>query len=155
MILDSLKSVANYLQLSTCIRQAFDFIAKNDLISMAPGNYVLDGENMFLTIAELSGKSQDQAFIEAHKKYIDIQIVLQGQETMGWLSIENCKHEMEPYHPEKDIVFFTDKPTTFLTLNEGEFVVFFPEDGHAPGIGKGPIKKAIVKILVETTKPTN
>lgn len=154
MILDSLKSATNYLQLSTRIRQAFDFIANHDLKNMAPGKYMLDGENLFLTIAELSGKSHDQAFAEAHKKYIDIQIVLQGQETMGWLSIDHCKHEMEPYLAENDIVFFADKPTTFLTLNEDEFVVFFPEDGHAPGIGKGPIKKAIVKVLVETTKPT-
>ena len=67
---------------------------------------------------------------------------------MGWTSIEHCTNEIDSYNPEKDIIFYADKPTTYITVNPGEFVIFFPEDGHAPAIGNGPIKKAVVKVLV-------
>jgi len=150
MILDSLKNAPVYLHLNSLFNQAFDFIEKNDPTNMEPGKYVLDGDFLTITIAEINGKKQDSAKLEAHNKYIDIQIVLRGQETMGWAALERCPNEMAPYNPEKDITFYLDKPTTYLTVNPGEFVVFFPEDAHAPAIGNGPIKKAIVKVLVQS-----
>jgi len=150
MILDSLKNAPIYLHLNSLFNQAFDFIEKNDPTNMKPGKYILDGDYLTITIAEIDGKKQESAKLEAHKKYIDIQLVLRGQETMGWAALEKCTHEMDPYNPEKDITFYLDKPTTYLTVNPGEFVVFFPEDAHAPAIGNGPIKKAIVKVLVQS-----
>jgi len=151
MILDSLKNAPIYLPFNFLFNKAFDFIEKNDLTKMEPGKYVLDGDNLILTIAEIDGKNQNIAKLETHKKYIDIQLVLCGQETMGWAALEKCTHETEPYNPEKDITFYSDKATTYLTVNPGEFVVFFPDDAHAPAIGTGPIKKAIVKVLVQST----
>ena len=121
---------------------------------MEPGKYELDGEKLYITIAEFDGKHAEAAKLEAHKKYIDIQIVLSGQETMGWSSIDNCKNEVDPYNSEKDILFFTEKPSTYVIVNPEEFVIYFPEDGHAPGISNGRIKKAIVKVLVETSLRT-
>jgi len=109
---------------------------------------MLDGDHLFISLVELDGKKPEAAKMEAHKKYIDIQIVLSGQETMGWTAIENCKNEINPYNAENDIVFYTDKPTTYVTVNPGEFAIFFPEDGHAPAISDGRIKKAIVKVLI-------
>lgn len=154
MILDSLKSAPNYYNLNSRFKEAFDFIKKNDLNGMKPGKYLLDGENLFITIAEFDGKQADEAKLEAHKKYIDIQIVLSGQETMGWSCIDNCKNVIDPYNSDKDIIFFSEKPSTYLIVNPEEFAIYFPEDGHAPGISKSRIKKAIVKVLVETSLRT-
>jgi YhcH/YjgK/YiaL family protein len=151
MILDSLKDSTTYFNLNPRFRQAFDFIRENNLADMAAGKYTLDGENLFITIAEIDGKAAGEAKTEAHRKYIDIQIVLCGQEIMGWTAVEKCQHVSESYHAEQDIIFYEDKPTTYLTVNPGEFVVFFPEDGHAPAIGNGRIKKAVVKVLVQNT----
>jgi len=151
MILDSLKSAPIYFNLNSRFKEAFDFIEKNDLEGMEPGTYLLDGENLYMTIAEFDGKQPESAKLEAHRKYIDIQLVLQGQETMGWSTIENCKNESDPYNSEKDIVFFTEKPTAYVSVHPKEFVVFFPEDGHAPGISNNRIKKVVVKVLVETS----
>ncbi|MDD4920909.1 MAG: YhcH/YjgK/YiaL family protein [Bacteroidales bacterium] len=148
MILDSLKNASASFSLNPRFKQAFDFIQNNDLAKMEPGKLILDGENLFISLVELEGKKPEVAKMEAHKKYIDIQLVLAGQETMGWTAIENCINETEPYNGEKDIIFYTDKPTSYVTVNPGEFAIFFPEDGHAPAIGSGPIKKAIVKVLV-------
>ena len=148
MILDSLKNAAASVSLNPRFKQAFDFILNNDLSKMEPGKIVLDGDNLFVSLVEITGKKPEEAKMEAHRKYIDIQVVLTGQEKMGWTAIESCTHETDPYSAEKDIIFYTDKPTTYLTVNPGQFAIFFPEDGHAPAIGDGPIKKAIVKVLI-------
>jgi biofilm protein TabA len=148
MILDSLKNATASLPLNARFKQAFEFIRNNDLSKMEPGKTILDGDKLYITIMDIEGKTPEVAKMEAHKKYIDIQVVISGQETMGWTAIEHCTHESDAYNPDKDIIFYTDKPTTYVTVNPGEFVLFFPEDGHAPAIGKGAIRKAVVKVLV-------
>lgn len=148
MILDSLKNTAAAEKLHPLFKQAFDYIKANDLSQVAPGKIELDGANLFISVAEITGKTQDAAKMETHNKYIDIQIPIVGVETMGWLAGENCKNPIDAYNAEKDITFFTDKPSTYVQVQPGEFAIFFPEDGHAPAIGKGFIKKLIVKVLV-------
>ena len=58
------------------------------------------------------------------------------------------KEPTAPYNPEKDITFFADKPTTYVDVQPGEFAIFFPEDGHAPGIAEGNFRKVIVKVKI-------
>jgi len=148
MILDSLKNSNASLSLHPLFGKAFDYINNNDLLTMEPGKIILEGDQLYISIMDVEGKVPEAAKMEAHKKYIDIQVVIRGIETMGWTAIERCTHEIDPYNPEKDIVFYTDKPTANVTVNPGEFVIFFPEDAHAPCIGKGTIRKAVVKVLV-------
>ncbi len=148
MILDSLKNTAAAEKLHPLFKQAFDYIKANDLSQVAPGKIELDGANLFISVAEITGKTQEAAKMETHNKYIDIQIPIVGVETMGWLAGENCKNPIDGYNAEKDITFFTDKPSTYVQVQPGEFAIFFPEDGHAPAIGEGFIKKLIVKVLV-------
>jgi biofilm protein TabA len=148
MIHDSLNNAATYFSLNPRFQKAFEYILNKDLSKVAPSKIVLGGDDLYLSVAEIDGKKKEAAKVEAHKKYIDIQVVLNGQETMGWASIERCKEEIDPYNPVKDIIFYKEKPTSYMTVNPGEFVIFFPEDGHAPAIGDGPIKKIIVKVVV-------
>lgn len=148
MVLDSLDNAQNYYSLHPLFRQAFEYINQHDLSVVAPGKLVLDGDRLYISLMEIEGKTPEAAKLETHRKYIDIQVVLKGHETMGWAAIEHCKNETDSYNPDKDITFFTDKPSTNIAVNPGEFVIFFPEDGHAPAIGKGLIKKAVVKVLV-------
>lgn len=147
MILDSLKNAASTLALNPLFKQAFEFIQNNDLSKMEPGKTIIDGDKLFISVMEIEGKTPEAAKMESHVKYIDIQVVISGVETMGWTAIEHCTDAIEPYNAEKDLQFFTNQPSTYLTVNPGEFAIFFPEDGHAPGIGNGPIKKAVVKVL--------
>ncbi len=147
MILDSLKNAASTLAINPLFKQAFEFIQSNDLSKMEPGKTIIDGDKLFISVMEIDGKMPEAAKMESHVKYIDIQVVISGVETMGWTAIEHCTDAIEPYNAEKDLQFFTDKPSTFITVHPGEFAIFFPEDGHAPGIGNGPIKKAVVKVL--------
>jgi YhcH/YjgK/YiaL family protein len=148
MVLDSLKNAKSYYSLNPLFQKAFEYICNNDLSNVEPGKIVLEGDRLYISVMNVEGKTPENAKMEAHKNYIDIQVILKNSETMGWTAIENCKNEMDPYNPVKDIIFYTDKPTSYVTVNPGEFAIYFPEDGHAPCIGKGTIKKAVVKVLV-------
>lgn len=147
MILDSLRNATSIQALNPLFKKAFDFIQSHDLSAMEPGKTLIDGDKLFISVMEIDGKSVEAAKMESHQKYIDIQVVISGVETMGWTAIEHCNNALEPYNVEKDLQFFQDAPSTYVTVHPGEFAVFFPEDGHAPGIGNGPIKKAVVKVL--------
>ncbi len=148
MIVDALSNSVAAEKLHPLFKQAFDFLKSTDFSKVEPGKIVLDGDKLFVSIVETQGKTKETAKLETHNKYIDIQMPVVGKETMGWLAGENCKNKIDPYNTERDITFFTDKPTTYVELNPYEFAIFFPEDGHAPAIAEGTIKKAIVKVLV-------
>ncbi|MFR5871384.1 MAG: YhcH/YjgK/YiaL family protein [Alistipes sp.] len=91
---------------------------------------------------------RSRAPLEAHDRYIDVQIPLRvrGEERFGWRPRERCILPRGEFDEAADIVFFDDKPSCYVSLHPGEFVVFFPEDAHAPLIGSGNVRKAILKI---------
>lgn len=148
MVLDSLTNCAKYASLNPHFAKAFAFIANNNLAGMEPGKYEIDGDNVYAMIVDGMLKAKPDAKMEVHDKYIDIQICIKGKETFGWVKREACVAPVDAYNPEKDILFFTDAETTLFSLHSGEFAIFFPEDGHAPMIGEGPIFKCIIKVKV-------
>jgi len=148
MIVDSLTNSASIEQMHPLFKKAFDFLRTTDFSTINPGKIQLDGERLFASIVETEGKTKEKAKLETHNTYIDIQMPIEGIETMGWLAGKNCVNEVESYNAEKDITFFTDKPSTYIQVQPYEFAVFFPEDGHAPAIAEGVIKKIIVKVLL-------
>jgi len=108
----------------------------------------LDGSNLYVSVVEINGKTVGMTLLESHQRYIDIQVPVTAPETMGWLAGSGLKIKSEDYNPEKDIAFFADKASNFIVVKPFEFAVFFPEDGHQPGIAEGRHKKIIVKVLV-------
>ena len=96
---------------------------------------------------EFSSHLQDEQPLEAHDRHIDIQLLLSGRERIGWRSRSICHDISIPYDTEKDILFFRERPTSFVDLLPGDFVILYPEDAHAPMIGDGSeIRKIIIKI---------
>ena len=69
-----------------------------------------------------------------------------GEEGYGWRSVASCTAPRGTYCAERDILFYDDRPDTFLTLRPGGMAVFFPSDAHAPLIGSGEVRKCIVKV---------
>jgi YhcH/YjgK/YiaL family protein len=149
MIIDSLKNSARYEQINPYFKQAFDFLKKEPLSQLATGKTVLQEGKLFLTVNDTRLKNAADAKLEVHNKYIDIQIPVSVSESFGWKSRAACQTVATPYNPEKDIEFYADLPATYFTLQPDEFVIFFPEDGHAPCIGSGDIRKIIVKVICE------
>jgi len=114
-----------------------------------PGEKVfIDGEKLIAIPSFNKAKSKQEAYLEAHNRYIDIQICLQGTETFGWKNREECKLPKAEFDINKDIIFYSDEPSTYFTIPENHFAIFFPNDCHAPLIGNGLIKKVVFKVEI-------
>ena len=109
----------------------------------------LDGKDLYVNVLDFKGKSETEARMETHKDYIDIQVPVDGVEIMGWKPTVDLKEETQAYDAVKDVAFYADKAVNLLRV-EGEcMAIFFPEDGHQPGIAPGAsYRKVIVKVRV-------
>lgn len=148
MIIDKLNRAEKYYFLNDNFKKAFEFILNNDLKSFEPGKYVIDGENSFVILAEDSPNPEFINMLEAHRKYIDIQIPLVGSFGVTWKALEDCNNILQEYNEEKDATFFSDKPDFEIFLNENSFVILFPDDAHFAQPPTEYLKKAIVKVRV-------
>jgi biofilm protein TabA len=148
MIFDVLANAHRYETLHPLFPQAFAFLRETDLMALAPGRYPIEGEALFAIIQEADGRARADAQLECHRKYIDIQLVLQGTDEMGWKPLHDCREPMAEYSDKRDIRFFFDASASWITVPAGAYCVFFPEDAHAPLVGTGPIRKVVLKIAV-------
>lgn len=148
MIVDNLANAANYYGLHPLFEKAFEFIGQLDIHNAVTGTTEIDGNLLKASIVETKLKQAGEAKLETHKKYIDIQIPVSKAEIFGWKSLSSLSQPKEGYDTNNDIEFFEDTPSTFVTVMPGEFIIFSPEDGHAPLVGEGEIKKIIIKVAV-------
>lgn len=149
MIFDTFVNVSRYTPLHQGFKKAIDFLLREDLQELPTGTYQIDGDNVFAIVAKESGRQKENAELETHEKYIDIQLVLAGVDTMGWKTKLSCTHPTDGYDAEEDIEFFKDEPDVWFATTPGFFAIFFPEDAHLPLISSGQIHKVVVKIAVE------
>ena len=148
MIIDRLERAEKYYYLNENLKTAFEFIKNNDLKSLEPGKYEIVDENSYLIIAEGKPDADFENKLEAHKKYIDIQMAVIGSFGLSWKAIEDCNNMIAQYEPEEDASYFTDKSDFEIMLNPGSFAILFPEDAHYPKPPVENIKKAIFKIKI-------
>ena len=94
----------------------------------------LKGKDLLVNIAQTKPKTKEEAKLETHNEFIDIQIPLSGTEIMGYTAAKDCVPADAPYNAEKDITFFEGLAETYVAVKPGMFAIFFPQDGHAPGI---------------------
>ena len=151
MILDVLANAHRYLALHQGFSRVFDFLGRPDLRELPEDSYEIDGERIYAMVAREPGCKKEDSLLEIHKKYIDIQLVLAGIDTMGWRPKSLCKKPTGGYDPETDLQFYTDKPEVWLPTQSGSFVIFYPKDAHMPLISSGQIHKIVVKIAVNQT----
>lgn len=148
MIIDSLANADRYFSVHPSFAKAFEYLKSQDLAALEVGKSVIEEGSLTLAVSEKAGVTADAAKFEAHDKFIDIQLVISGTETMGWSDRSTTNSPVAEYSAEKDVIFFNDKPQMYFSLNPGQFVIFFPEDAHAPMIGEDNIKKLVVKVKI-------
>ena len=148
MIIDYLDNAERYLCLNKNFKTVFEYLKNNDLKNMACGSYELDGKNLYFNLQE--GETKQTQKLEAHKKYIDIQVVITGEEYMGYTNINNTT-VTEEYNTDKDVMFLNGSVDK-VKADEKTFVIFYPEDAHMPSLSVKEdklVKKAIFKILIK------
>jgi biofilm protein TabA len=146
MILDVLTNAQRYGTLNEGFGKAFEFLSRADLSELPLGKYEIDGERIYATLSKGPGRRKEDALLETHDRYIDIQLVLSGTDTMGWKPRSLCREPTRGYDQKKDLQFFADQPDAWLATEKGAFVIFFPEDAHMPLISQEDIHKVVVKI---------
>ena len=148
MIFDTLANADRYATLHALFPLAFEYLRNTGLKALEPGRYPIQGEDLFAIVETSAGRSREKAKLECHRKYIDIQLVLEGTDEMGWKPLCDCHDPIADYSSEKDIQFFRDPPASWIATPPGAFCLFFPQDAHAPLISTGEIRKVILKIAV-------
>ena len=148
MIVDTIENLGKYVALNPLFADVVEFLKNHDLQSMEPGKYPIKDKDLFMNLQVAQQRTKDTAFLETHIEMIDIQIPITCAETFGYTPL--CDLPAFEYNAEKDITKYGDtKPQTFVTVNPGQFAIFFPQDGHMPCIIDEPeIKKAIFKVKI-------
>jgi YhcH/YjgK/YiaL family protein len=149
MIIAALTDAERYCALHPLFARAFEFLRHTDLNALAPGKHTIQGEEIFTIAEACHGRTRSEAKLECHRRYIDIQLVLEGIDEMGWKPVAECVNPATDYDAMRDIRFFNDAPSSWVATPAGSFCLFFPDDAHAPLVSTGFIRKLVVKIAVD------
>jgi len=148
MIIDRIENAMRYAGVHPGFREALEYIVKAHAKPPEPGRYAITGDRVYALVSQSNGHGPQEARLEAHRRFIDIQFTVRGIELYGWKSLGACNRESGPFNTADDVGFFADRPETWLPAPPGTFAVFFPEDAHAPLCGEGRIVKVVVKVAV-------
>jgi YhcH/YjgK/YiaL family protein len=147
MILDTISNFSCYTPLHPEFAAIRRFLQTISSTSPATGKHSIRDTASIAGVDEYITKPQDACVIECHRRFIDIQIVLHGRESVGYYPITSCK-ELSEYDAEKDVQKLRG-PLDFITLESGVFAVFFPQDGHMPQVQAGEIPEMVKKMVIK------
>ncbi|MGD9649076.1 MAG: YhcH/YjgK/YiaL family protein, partial [Pirellulales bacterium] len=139
MILDVLARQQLYCTWMPGLEPAFRFLQQRAKSALADGRHEIDGERMFALAAHYETRAFDSALPEAHRRYVDLQYLISGRETIFWTPLEEAASVVQPFDAQRDIVFFARNSLARpFELSAGQFAIFFPEDVHEPNCHCGP-----------------
>lgn len=151
MIFGNMMHEKSYAALPTAIKACFQYMQDHDLSAREKGSYPIDGERFYVNIVEYETVAREERFWEAHKAYLDVHIMLDGQERIDLNFIENMTEKL--YEPKDDFLPLEGQvQATVDLLHRGDFLICYPEDGHRTAViarQKSKIKKAIFKVRIE------
>ena len=150
MILDQLESLDCYRGISKNLDIAIDYLQKTDLKALTNGSHQVDGDRVLANVMTYETKRPEEGKFEAHRKYIDIQVVLEGEERCCCAPLA-LTTELGPFDEDKDVVFLVGPRQTAMQLNPDNFAIFFPQDAHMPSLNmdeKCTVHKVVMKVAV-------
>jgi len=149
MVIDTLENSSRYEKLHPLFKAAFEFLKRPGTSDLPVGRVDLEGSALYALIQEYETKAIQEGKLEAHKKYIDIQFILDGEEFIGYAPLKNQTSE-HPFDAEKDYGLYEGE-AWFTLMRKGMFAIFFPQDAHLPGRyteKSTHVKKIVLKISV-------
>ena len=152
MIVTDLNHAEQQVSMTPALKKAIDFLRRPDIDGLTEGKVAIDGENVFAMVQGYETVLTDVPKFEYHKKYIDVQYILSGEEVIGWAPSTEMTIT-EEYDANKDVCFGTvpKGQTTTVYLQARRLAVVFPEDGHAPRLAAGApshVRKIVIKVQV-------
>lgn len=149
MIVDCLEQADKYIALHPRLATAFAMLRRANIACLNEGRMEIDGDKVYAVIVKDTGRKPEEAMLETHDRYIDIQFVIEGTDTIGWKARKDLGPANDDSRPEDDVAFYDDTPTAWSAIGPGQFGIYFPEDGHMPMISDGVLHKIIVKVAVD------
>lgn len=138
-----------YATLQPRLMELAKFLEEDAHLSLGNGRHEILGNELFV-IASPEGKTRPTALLEAHNRYIDVHVLIDGEEGMGWAPREVLCSPEAPFNAEDDYICFRDAAASVFQLAAGNLVVFFPEDAHVPLLGNGhAVHKCVFKVLCD------
>ena len=149
MIFGNINHEKTYSNLDKDLLTCFEYAKNNELVSFEKGSYEIDGKDIFVNIVGYDTCENEDRFWEAHKKYIDVHLMLDGRERIDLNFIENLTQK--EYEEEGDFLPLDGEPNSCVELSKDDFLVCYPEDAHMTALKvseKENIKKAIFKVII-------
>ena len=150
MVFDSIENASRYYGLGKGIEQALRYFARYDAAAHATGRVTLDGENVFINRLSYVTAPHDDALFEAHRDYIDVMFVAEGEERFYTKPLARVAEITTPYDPAIEACLGKiDADAAAFRFPAGYFCIFFPEDAHcASQLWDQPsaVKKLIAKV---------
>ena len=148
MLTDRLTNAHLYERLSPRIARAIDYVRRTDFTQLPDGKHIVDGDAIFALVQRYTTKPRDAGRWEAHRRYIDLQLVVDGIEQIGYTHISQL--QAEPHDAERDLTWLSGEGE-LITVRSGSFMLLWPEDAHMPGMAVDapvPVLKVVMKIEV-------
>lgn len=153
MTITSIEEIGAQAYLSDNMRTALNFLGSvENPLDIEIGKIEIDGDEVYGFSQSYDTKPVEDALYEAHREYIDIQVMIGGSEIMGWLPLDQLE-VTEQYNAEGD--FLLGKPsnkTTHVAFEAGQAMVMLPSDAHAPGVSLNgsaqPVRKIVLKVKI-------
>lgn len=146
MIITTLRDANRYQSLHPLFAQLFDYVGSHDLLNTPLGRITVDGDRLYINNVNPQCVAAEEQKLEVHRNYIDVHILLEGHERIGWKPLDECKDLVQPYDAAGDCALYADRPTAYADLLPGHVCIVWPEDAHAPVVGSGKIRKLIAKV---------
>ncbi|MCM8711690.1 YhcH/YjgK/YiaL family protein [Clostridium sp. SYSU_GA19001] len=148
MIIAALKDAERYCY-NDKMQRAFKFLKETDLQSLEIGRYSIEGDDIFALVQAYNTRKEEECRFESHQRYMDIQFIIEGVEKMS------CIHVDRLVLTENDLIkgdkafYKADCVGSELIVHKGDFVIFYPEDGHKACIAVDEpcfVKKVVLKV---------
>lgn len=147
MIFDDITNIKNYVEIDEKIA---DFILGLSADTPAGRIYLSNDNLTYANVDEYTTKTLEKCKLEAHKKYIDIQLLFSGVEELDYTSLDGLMVS-EPYDETRDIMFFasTDRVLNKVVLEPGKFVLLYPHEAHQPQMAYKNVPSGVKKVVVK------
>jgi biofilm protein TabA len=151
MIVDELRNWRRYCQSLKGLERAFRFLEEEANTKLPEGRYEVDGDRVFAMVQKYTTRSGPLGRFEDHRKYVDVQYMVSGEELVYWTPTRGLEANTE-YNEERDVIFYDRaEKSSQIVLYPGYFCVVFPNDGHTPCRQvNGPcrVHKIVIKVSV-------
>jgi biofilm protein TabA len=150
MIADQIRNYELYKIMNERVDRAVEYIQTHTFAGLHTGMHEVEGQEIYFNLIEYETKEVEERFWESHKKYLDLHYILEGKEFIGHEQFDRMTIKQE-YEEKDDFYLLNGKVQSKVKLEQGDFMLLFPNDAHMTAIkvdGPEKVRKVVFKILI-------